>query len=67
MGNTTRIKSISYFWDDIADCGFYAAFIQPNGSGSFWVTISPYLKPYQRQNGDMTGSGVVQLSDIERA
>jgi hypothetical protein len=23
-GNTTRIKSISYFWDDIADCRFYA-------------------------------------------
>jgi len=28
---------------------FDAAFIQPNGSGSFGVTISPYLKPYLLQ------------------
>ena len=26
----------------------FHAFIQPNGSGSFGVTISPYLKPYLR-------------------
>jgi len=28
---------------------FDAAFIEPNASGSFGVTISPYLKPYLLQ------------------